>query len=298
MKLLKPDYIDDDKIKKLVEGYQLNEVDIYEVMKMLSKTIYSFPRLIGKMDEDSCSDFFEYILIRMEKILGAYKKMDCKFMTWFIVVLRRHYFNWYKIQMREETREISILNRHTSEDVNEELVDVLCIHEDAQDAASDYKIEHAIDKLPGKLKIIIKLHYFDFFHERDLLETADLFKQPLSILLNRFHEVKEKLLDKNKINEKLEENVGKAYDKIFFLKEKKNKKAEQHIYDYEIQNKLQKAENDHLKNLNRLQKTYNSLKNQDISYLLDIPTRIIANMLFRGKNKLKEILMESEKIVC
>ncbi len=89
--------IPDVKIKSNIQQIQNGNKSLYqETVKILSPYIYNFPRIVFSADSDLCGDFYEYVFVRLEKILMAYRETEAKFVTWFTVVLRNRYFNFIR----------------------------------------------------------------------------------------------------------------------------------------------------------------------------------------------------------
>jgi DNA-directed RNA polymerase specialized sigma24 family protein len=96
--------LSDSKLKEAVKLYKSGNDKSYTLLiEMLSKFIYNYPRVVYGMSPDTCGDFYEYILPRMEKILVGYRETEAKFITWFTVVLRNRYFNFLRVNRRENS---------------------------------------------------------------------------------------------------------------------------------------------------------------------------------------------------
>ena len=277
--------IDDKKVKKLINGYKDGNIKIGQISDYLAGVIYAYPRLISGLDEDACSDFFEYILLRIEKIMEGYTEMDCLFLTWFSVVLRRHFYNWIKAKSSDIV-ELPILNSHISDDIKEEIVNTIS-YEEGQPDIRDEKIENAIEALPDKIKIIIKLHYFDFFKEEDLIFVHNEFGGDFVEVIARYHDLKEKVTNRTDRKLSLQEKVNKAYLRIMRLEESKNHQVEETVIS-DISTNLTKVREKHKRALKKLKKSFMTLKNQDIAYLVGISAKNVANLLFRGKKMLRD----------
>lgn len=297
MEYSKTKNIDDIKIKKLIENYNINKDNLYTLTEMLSEVIYSFPFITSNMDSDNCSEFYEYILVRMDKIISSYKIMDCKFLTWFTVVLKRHFYNWLKHKEVKDNREITVLNAPIKSESNTEMISLI---PDLSDDNYEFNNEQsdvlrAINSLPIREKIILKLHYFDFFTDSDLNETSQIFECNLDSLIKRYITIRSRVAKRNELLKELQDRVVKAYNKkAVYLDKKINNLNQQKIKIFET--KIKKFEKDHKNNLCKLEKTYSSVRNRDISYLLGISTKIVANSLFRGKRLLKKILEKELKV--
>lgn len=282
--------IDDDKIKSMIKEYNKGKIELKSIIEYLSSIIYSFPKITSRMDDDACSDFFEYILVRIEKIISQYKIMDCQFLTWFTVVLRRHFYNWIKANSKNQ-KELAILNKPLSEDSKDEIISKIS-YQDYNETKPNENIVEIIDKLPPKIRIIIKLHYFDFFNEDDLIDIHENFEIDMKTLISKFHKLKEKAVKRVEKVENIQERLGKAYLKFIKLREKKNKNTADKNLLLDLEESIKKVKNIHNKELNKLKKSFIKLKNKEIGDFLGITSKKVANLLFRGKKILKENLQK------
>jgi RNA polymerase sigma factor (sigma-70 family) len=89
--------IPDEKIKLLIQNCLEGDKSRYpSIVRMLTPYIYNYPRIVFGTDLDTCADFYEYILRRLEKILTKYSDTGARFVTWFTVVLRNRYLNYLR----------------------------------------------------------------------------------------------------------------------------------------------------------------------------------------------------------
>lgn len=296
---MKNTHVQDEKIKEMLNSYRENHNNISDIIEYLSSTIYSFPYLTSGMDADACSDFYEYILVRMSKILSGYSQMECKFLTWFMVVLRRHFYNWIKHSKLKENREYAILNSPVNFDSKDELINSIkdeSIGDDLIEGEAASTVVKAFDMLPERESLILKLHYFDFFQENDLHLASELFECSLSEMKKRYDAIRNKIADKNETIFSLQEKVIHSHHKKLSLIEKVQKSPEA-ANDGQFDHKIRNIHSSHKKYLGRLENTYTSIKNKDIAFLLGVNAKIVANSLFRGKKMLAKILQKELKVV-
>ena len=271
--------IDNDKILELVNQYQKGKVDFSVIGDYLANYTYNFPRIIFQKDKDICSEFFLYIYERLPEILKKFTATNIKFTTWYVIVLRNSYFNWYKTNNNQFV-ELPCENEKLHYVIYKEF------HDEDMDSflQVDDKILKNLDKiinnLPIKVRIVIKLHYFDLFNEDDLKLSGEIFKIPINELFKEFNYLLMRVQKKQTEIKKLEDKVKEISSKLEFSEN--NSKTEQMLY------------NRYKKNINMLRKKYNSLDNQSIGKFLGISTNMVANHIFRGrqiiKQKIKEIL--------
>lgn len=286
--------IDDGKIKKLIERYQNNEAPISTVIEYLTPLIYSYPHIIAGLDEDSCSDYFEYLLTRMEKVISSYRVMDYKFMTWFSVVLRRQYYNWLKSK-KNQIQDIPILNAPIDGESGDELISFLA-YEEYRSTNSFEELENMINTLPAREKTIMKLHYFSFFQEEDLFELSEIFSLEFQTVLKKYQNYSIPLEQREQKIYSIQEKLGLAYQRLQKLREsRKNNEIPIDILD-DLNKGTEIAEKLHNNTLESLKKSFLSLKHEEIADLTGLSVKNVANTLYRGKQLLKEKILNQRMI--
>ena len=286
--------IDDGKIKKLIERYQNNEAPISTVIEYLTPLIYSYPHIIAGLDEDSCSDYFEYLLTRMEKVISSYCVMDYKFMTWFSVVLRRQYYNWLKSK-KNQIQDIPILNAPIDGESGDELISFLA-YEEYRSTNSFEKLENMINTLPAREKTIMKLHYFSFFQEEDLFELSEIFSLEFQTVLKKYQNYSIPLEQREQKIYSIQEKLGLAYQRLQKLREnRKHNEIPIDILD-DLNKGTETAEKLHNNTLESLKKSFLSLRHEEIADLTGLSVKNVANTLYRGKQLLKEKIVNQRMI--
>jgi len=282
--------IDDGKIKKLIARYQNNEEPIAVVIEYLAPIMYSYPLLIAKLDEDSCSDYFEYMLIRMKKILSAYREMDYKFMTWFSVVLRRHYYNWLKSR-KDKNIDIPLLNAPINGESGDEMVFFLA-YEEYRPTGVYEKIDKLINTLPSREKIILKLHYFNFFKEEDLFELVETFNKDFHTVFKKYHQFLMHIQERENKLYTFQEKLGDTFNRLNKLKEKIESNEIPVEFIEDLKKDMNETEISHKHKLETLKKSFLSLKNNEIAELTGLTVKNAANTLYRGKQILKQKIID------
>ncbi len=249
----------------------------------MAEYIYNYPRLTHKESEDSCSEFFIYFIERLPKLLNRYKIKDTFFTTWLLLVIRRHYINWIKKTNREEIKSILyeddfIFNAELNNESD------LCLL--ANKKITKDKIREAINSLPKKVKIVIKLHYFDFFESEDILEINKVFKKNIHILIDKYNKIIVNFADHYDKEKKILDKINSNF--VRFSNYENNIESSE---DFKLKAKLDKAKLRHKKLIERYRRSYLSVKNEDISDLLGISTNAIHNHIFRGKVLIKKKLL-------
>ena len=286
--------IDDGKIKKLIERYQNNDAPLSTIIEYLTPLIYSYPHIIAGLDEDSCSDYFEYLLTRMEKVISSYRVMDYKFMTWFSVVLRRQYYNWLKSK-KNQIQDIPILNAPIDGESGDELISFLA-YEEYRSTNSFEKLENMINTLPAREKTIMKLHYFSFFQEEDLFELSEIFSLEFQTVLKKYQNYSIPLEQREQKIYSIQEKLGLAYQRLQKLREnRKHNEIPIDILD-DLNKGTETAEKLHNNTLESLKKSFLSLRHEEIADLTGLSVKNVANTLYRGKQLLKEKIVNQRMI--
>jgi len=95
---------DDREIKALAADYrdQGSAPSLEKLKRILSRFILDYPRRVFFRKADECSAYFEYVCVRLPRVLKKYRQTEARFKTWFLVVLRNLYLNWLKRDERKE----------------------------------------------------------------------------------------------------------------------------------------------------------------------------------------------------
>ncbi len=88
--------IPDGEVKRLIRAWRNGDKSAFEKIKNLTaEYVLNFPLVVYGQDEDTCHDFYLYVLERLEGIISRYKEIDgVKFQTWFTRVLSNQYKNF------------------------------------------------------------------------------------------------------------------------------------------------------------------------------------------------------------
>ncbi len=278
--------IDDEEIKTIISEHKQGKCEFNKVTEYLAPLIYSFPKLFSSMDEDSCGSFFEYMLTRIEKMISSYTITKVKFISWFIIVLRRSFYNWVKYETSNDKYLLS-LNKPVNKDIQTELINFIVYEQEPVDEQK-IEIRKIMDTLPDNIKIIVRLHYFDFFSDSDIIQASKIFKLDINNLLYKYNKIKNAVLYRKNDIFSLQEKLAIAYEKYEKLKSSNQKLNNNQDFV--------KAKKKYLKRLNELKSSFTTLTNKEISELLNIDIRKIANLLFRGRKMLEEKLNKYQKV--
>ena len=297
--------IEDKKIKNLIKTYQTTGEKYQEILEMLSEYIYNFPRLVYKANDDFCGEFYLYFFDKIKNVLKKYRIEEHKFISWMISVLRNHYLNWLKkINKRNQEKDLILVGeiqnniehkiwlakenqnyRELSKDLNQEIVYEI-----------RGKLEKALNSLPPKVRIVMKLHYFDFFKGKDLEEAGKIFKQDKMILINKYDRLLDLLPEQYEREQENIENINHSFYKIKEAQKRLNElyqsnQSSKKLEQGEILNKkLIKWQQKREKYIKEYQKFHIKISNTNISDFLGIKLNTLHNLIFRGKAILKQKL--------
>ena len=202
--------INDAEVKRYIKQYKRGEEKAYwTLVDMISEYIYNYPRIVFGADPDGCSDFYEYILIRLRDIIVRFRDTGAKFVTWFTVVLRNRYFNFLR-----ESKKRYILREQTdilSFDFERgQFSDLYNLFGDSRDysASSQQLFEELVDTiirdLGDRQRVFFHLYFIETLRPEDIgFLSIYLEKSPREVLagidevrnsITRRYELKQGLL--------------------------------------------------------------------------------------------------------
>jgi RNA polymerase sigma factor (sigma-70 family) len=275
--------IDDQHIKKLLSNYQSTAKGIRQIIELVSEYIYNYPRLAHRETEDSCSEFFIYFIERLPKLLNRYEIRDALFTTWLLPVIRRHYINWIKKRNHEEIKS-TLYEDDFIFNTGLDSGDDLCLL--ANKEINKDKILDIINSLPKKLKVVIKLHYFDFFDSEDILETSKVFQRDINILIDKYSKIVESLANQYDAEKKILDQINTNFIKLSSY----GSGSEYNEYS-QLKNKSEKLKLKNTKLIEQYRRSYLSVKTEDISDFLGITSNAVYSQIFRGKLLIKKRLL-------
>ena len=131
-----------------------------KIVDLITPYVYYFPLYaFSESREDRLSDFYTAFLEKIDKVLEAYKPEFSLFSTFLARALKNAWINFFKKKKQEE---ILFSGSELKEDVLSHL-------EGHGEGDMDVVTLFALEKNPFHL-LILKLYFFDFFTEDDLLE--------------------------------------------------------------------------------------------------------------------------------
>ncbi len=286
--------IDDSAIKLLVKEFQQGNTDFAPVIEYLSTYIYNFPRIVFNASPDECSDFFEFIYAKLEKIIKNYTIQNAKFTTWLTVVLRTKYSSFKR--EKPYKKPLPIDNEQIIEIPDEKVIED---HIGKYTVIPDkfVEIQKIINKAPLKTRLALKLYYIDFLEAADLKLISKTFKKNISSVIEDLRQAYSKLQKKNIKSKELEENITKTFQDLIYWKEKKRKYRESKIAEAKdateytiLLKKIEKLELQRDKLLNKKLYFRKFIDSKSIANIFGINMNAINNLLFRGKRYLQENL--------
>jgi len=285
--------IDDAHIKALVMEYQKSGRGYSQIVQVLSEYIYNYPMIRFRQSEDVCGEFFIYFFERLSTALMKYNVMDCQFKSWLLKVLRMHYLNWAKKSKRESLKSVLYLEDFVTS--GEYLAKSEFNSPFEKENLRFTIIKKIIDSLPKKVRIVLKLYYFDFFEGADIKEISLIFKQDFSILMSKYEKILASVLSQYEKESELINKLNITFNQLLKYKEKLNLlNNEKLIEKNEIINKINSLELRHEKTLEKFRKFHVSVKGETISDFLGVSLNAIHNLVFRGKALLKEKLLDEK----
>ena len=158
-----------------MRSYQGGDRDIFaEIVQHLSPYIYNFPRIVFAADPDCCSDFYEYMLSRLHRVLSSYRETGAKFSTWFTVVLRSRYINFVKERASTSRRQVEMFSYSLdySENDKQSLYSIIAEPKDyiqSHYALYDELVERIVSHLNRKHRMFFHLYYIESIRPEDIV---------------------------------------------------------------------------------------------------------------------------------
>jgi RNA polymerase sigma factor (sigma-70 family) len=204
--------IPDARIKELLRAHRRGEQDCYEqIVRLVSPYVYSFPRIVFGADQERCSEFYEYMLVRLNRILACYQESEVKFVTWFTVVLRNRYMNF----LRENRERFDV--GMVSLDGDLPLYSILSDKRDMtvrEDTGLELLIDRIVSFLNQKQRVFFHLYFIETIRPEDIGFLAITLERTVRQVLKGLEQVRGSMADKYRSREKLSERLGSLYLQI------------------------------------------------------------------------------------
>ncbi len=282
--------INDAQIKELIIEYQQSGDRLEEIILALSEYIYNYPKIVHQQREDVCGDFYLYFFEKLPSALLKYDVRDCHFTTWLSVVLLRQYLNWVKKNKRESIKSIVYLEDFVSGGENHT---AQIFKSSLDQEIRDQEILDILNSLPKKVRVVTKLHYFDFFEGEDLKEISKLFNRNLSDLIEGYDKILHHVFEQHEKENELMDKLNSAYSQTVYYKEKLKHLGDEDKYKEKREEYLRKIQLYEIrleKHTISIRRFYVSVKNVRISDFLGIAVNAVHNLVHRGKILLKDKL--------
>jgi len=168
------DRIPDESIKELIRRYRGgNEQSRENIITALSEYIYNYPMIVFGVAEDAAGDFYEYILMRLDKILEGYRETEAKFVTWFTVVLRNRYLNFVRTERSRHAAEYltQVVSLDCDFTENRNLHNILGDKRDYSSESSegfDRLLDAVVRDLNARQRLLFHLYYLETLRPEDV----------------------------------------------------------------------------------------------------------------------------------
>ncbi len=278
--------IPDVKIKSNIQQIQNGNKSLYqETVKILSPYIYNFPRIVFSADSDLCGDFYEYVFVRLEKILMAYRETEAKFVTWFTVVLRNRYFNF--IRERKSKNSIGDNYKFISLDCDtgktqslHNLIGVRDHFSHSEHSSYEPLLERIVRNLNHNQRLFFHLYYIDTIRPEDIGFISITLNRTVQDVLSSISKLKDGMVRKYKLRNDTYEKLNLLYHEI--LRNQRDGKIESVQIMKKKQNKL-------------LQEYWRVKVNPSYSSLADflnLPLGTVSTGISRMKSAVRDIIGE------
>jgi RNA polymerase sigma factor (sigma-70 family) len=286
-------------LRKLNQTSTLDSMDndiYYEILDNISQFIYNFPRIKYHKNKDICSDFYVYTLDYLYEILMKFDiKGKASFQTWFSVVLFNLWRNYINTKKNRDY-DYSKINTQMVDDINiidrykflrEHLIskskEGLFINKKEIDS-----LDNCFQKMPKKVRVVIKAHYFELFKSSDITEAVDAFQLDFMVTLRKYEVLVTKTREQYKSINNLIDNVNEIIYELKRLEFIKNKNQNDDV----IINKAEKLNQRKEKLVKKLKTTYIKLTPKQIADFFNTNANSVSNLLHRGKNYIKDFYDE------
>ena len=166
--------IHDARLKCFIREYKRGDEKAYlKAVDMISEYIYNYPRIVFGADPDGCGDFYEYILVRLDDILGRFRDTGAKFITWFTVVLRNRYFNFMRESrkgylLRERINQVSLDFENGRSSSLYNIVGDIRDYSGSSPRVYDETIDMIVRELNDRYRVFFHLYFIETLRPEDV----------------------------------------------------------------------------------------------------------------------------------
>ena len=205
--------MDEEETLQWIHQYQLTKEERFrdKIIERLSPLFLNYPRYVFHIkDRDTLSDFYTLVLEQIDTILLSYKKELSKFSTYLNTVLKNLWLNL----RREKWQKVEGSHFSKKED---SLIAPSYLREEE----THYSVEKIFSEIDETKKyLILKLYYFDFFEEKDLLLLKRYTKRSYGECLAHLNEIMGELEKKRRRQSSFERRIANLHWTILKIHQK------------------------------------------------------------------------------
>ncbi len=259
------------KIVDLIKRYQSGDISLkQEITDELSFYIRNFPKMAyGVRDDDRLSDFYLFFYNKLEIVLRNFDFEKAPFWTYLSKCLM---YRWYDFIKENEK---IVYDELPSNLVSE--VDLLSEPEEVSPVSKIFEDEKNLTN-----QLVLKLYFFDYFQEKDLITMHEVSNKSFGECLNFLDILMEEILEKRKRANLFEVGVSNLYGRILSYQKNRTKNDE---WNQDKQKKLNEIQNKYLK-FYRAVLVYPSYKT--IGEFWGMDSVAISNIVHRFKHRVKK----------
>ena len=269
-----------------MRSYQGGDTGVFpNIVQILSLYIYNYPRIVFAADPDCCSEFYEYMLSRLRKVLNSYRETDVKFATWFTVVLRSRYINFIRERSSKSDQSVDCFafSLDYKDDNRQSLYNMIAERKDflqSDYAFYDELVERIVSYLNHKQQIFFHLYFIDSLRPEDVVFLSLSLGMSIRDVLHSIGRLKETVVTRyEKKNESLGK-LGKYYRELI---------SAQHRDDHQAMSRIRKKRASAIEEYRRI-KIHPSY--EGLATFLQIPLGTVSTGISRMKGAVRNILEE------
>jgi|GEM_PF-1244873 len=271
-----------DQIRKFVAG---DEGSYSRIVSMLAQYIYNYARIVFGADEDTCGDFFEYVLSRFRDILSGYRESEAKFVTWFTVVLRNRYLNFIRAEgtKNRTKKEMDFVSLDCGAGDLPALHNILGdekTYNSTENAEYENLIDEVVRNLKDRQRIFFHLYYVETLRPEDVGFISIHLGWSVREVLEGLEDIRSSIAEKYRLKNRLFQRLNDLYFQII----KNQKEGNESVIE-----KLKKKRNKVLEEYRRvkLNPSYES-----IGRFLRLPIGTVSTGIMRMRTTLRNYFEE------
>ncbi len=220
--------INDEKIKNIIARFKRGEESLLsEILDEIALYVYNYPKAVYNACDDTCSDFYEYILSNFKRILKNYEIGRAKFSTWLTVVLRTRYLNFLKLHRRDDKNsEVSLDLTVKSNTGLYNLLGDTRSYSDVNSSKFDRLIDEIVSKLSDSMRFYFHAFYADIIRPEDVRFISIYLNVSIMDVLIGLNKIKYDIEVKRENRAKIESRLSASYGNIIMAQRQKQKNDE------------------------------------------------------------------------